>query len=115
MSKSGVVLKLPTGSPAPSGYTFVRSLRGKNIYFKKDTVPESAIDDLADLFGKMGLPQETKQVILQQTEVAKVDDLNSIIGRIQKMNVGGATRKQYKRSKTSRRNRKATKKSSRRH
>jgi len=43
------VMKVPKGSPAPAGYTFVRSTRGGDIYNMKKEV--MSVADLTSLFG----------------------------------------------------------------
>ena len=42
------VMKVPKGSPAPPGYTFVRSIRGGDIYNIKKEV---TVEDLTAMFG----------------------------------------------------------------
>ena len=41
-------MKVPKGSPAPPGYTFVRSIRGGDIYNIKKEV---TVEDLTAMFG----------------------------------------------------------------
>ena len=43
------VMKVPKGSPAPAGYTFVRSTRGGDIYNMKKEV--MSVADLTSMFG----------------------------------------------------------------
>jgi hypothetical protein len=43
------VMKVPKGSPAPTGYTFVRSIRGGDIYNVKKEV--MSVADLTAMFG----------------------------------------------------------------
>lgn len=43
------VMKVPKGSPAPAGYTFVRSTRGGDIYNMKKEV--MSVADLTAMFG----------------------------------------------------------------
>jgi hypothetical protein len=43
------VMKVPKGSPAPDGYTFVRSTRGGDIYNMKKEV--MSVADLTAMFG----------------------------------------------------------------
>jgi hypothetical protein len=110
-----IVLKLPTGSPAPPGYTFVRSTRTLDFYNKSvPTITKSDMDDLASLFGSFGMnanvpiaaaPAEKPAVaIVEDTEV---DDLLKAFGGL---GVGGrrrkATRKQKRKSRKSKKTRK---------
>lgn len=101
MPQAGIVLKLPKGSAAPQGYTFVRSLRTKNVYKKNAPapVPQADIDALIAGFAGMGI---------QGAQVQAVDDLVAALGNLQ---VGeGRTR----RRRGNRKNRRANRKSRRR-
>lgn len=64
MPQHGIIIKLAKGSPVPPGFTFVRSLRTANVYKKNEPapVPKQEIDDLADIFAKMGVAAEVKPV-----------------------------------------------------
>ena len=86
--QSGIILKVPKGTQAPAGFEFVRSLRTMNVYKKKEAapVPQSAIDDLMSMFGRMNV---------------KVTAENDLEAAMSKMTIGGGQRKTRK----SRRNR----------
>ena len=46
-----LVIKLPNGSPSPPGYTFVRTIRGVDVYNKQiQKVTQNDINELDDLF-----------------------------------------------------------------
>lgn len=46
-----LVIKLPNGSPSPPGYTFVRTIRGIDVYNKQiQKVTQNDINELDDLF-----------------------------------------------------------------
>jgi hypothetical protein len=84
-----VVVKLPTGSQPPIGYSFVRSTRNVDIYHKLVTVVTPAqVDELSDLFGMFGM--ENVALIPQDTES---DFLNAFAG----LSVGGKRSRRHKR------------------
>jgi hypothetical protein len=89
-----IVVKLKEGSTPPSGFTFIRNLRGKDIYQKKvQNISKKNIDDLVDLFGNMNV------------EVLPEDEISRLMGS---MSLGGSRRRRKKRRtrrKTSRRTR----------
>jgi hypothetical protein len=87
MPQAGIVLKLPKGSAAPGGYTFVRSLRTKNIYRKNAPapVPQADIDALIAGFAGIGIA----------AQASPVDDLERAIGALQ-INEGGGRRKTHR-------------------
>ena len=94
---SGLILKVPKGTPAPPGFTFVRTLRTMNIYKKKEAepVPQSAIDDLMNMFSRMNVK-------------AQVSVENDLEAAMSKLAIGGGkrkTRKTTKSRKTTRRRR----------
>lgn len=64
MPTAGIVLKIPKGSAAPQGWTYVRSLRTKNVYKKNAPapVPQADIDDLIAGFAGMGLAVQANPV-----------------------------------------------------
>jgi hypothetical protein len=59
----GIILKVPKGTQAPAGFEFVRSLRTMNVYKKKEEapVPQSAIDDLMNMFSRMNVKVRSLQ------------------------------------------------------
>lgn len=95
--QSGIILKVPKGTPAPPGFEFVRSLRTGNVYKKKEAapVPQSAIDDLISSFSGM------------QVQASAVNDLESAMS---KLVIGGGKRKKSKTRKS-----RSSKKTTRRH
>lgn len=92
MSKNQViVVKLKEGSTPPSGFTFIRNLRGKDIYQKNvQTVSKKNIDDLADIFGNMNV------------HVVPEDEVTRLMGSI---TIGGRRRKTRKTRRKTRRTR----------
>lgn len=97
MPQAGIVLKLPKGSAKPDGYTFVRSLRTKNIYRKNAPapVPQADVDALIAGFAAMGIAAQAN----------RVDDLERALGAL-RMNEGGgrkSRRKGHGKRKTHRR------------
>lgn len=64
MPQAGVVLKLPKGTAAPQGYTFVRSLRTVDVYKKNAPapVPQADIDALIAGFAGMGIAARANPV-----------------------------------------------------
>jgi hypothetical protein len=109
-----IVLKLPKGSPAPAGYTYVRSTRTLDFYNKTvQTVTKSDMDDLSALFGSMGVVGNTPIAPASGPAVAIVEDseVDSLMRSFGGLGVGGrrrkATRKSRKsKAKKSRKNRK---------
>ena len=97
MSKKNViVVKLNEGSTPPSGFTFIRNIRGKDIYHKNvQNVSKKNIDDLADIFGNMNV------------QVLPEDEITNLMGN---MSLGGTRRRKQR----SRRNRRRTTRRTRR-
>ena len=88
-----VVVKIPEGSSPPSGFTFVRNIRGKDIYQKNvQSVSKKQVDDLADLFGGLNVQ------ILPEDEISRL--LNG-------MSIGGRRKKRTRRMRKTRRGRKS--------
>jgi len=89
--KNIVVVKVPVGSTPPNGFTFVRSVRGKDIYQKdvKD-VSKKQVDDLADLFGGMNVQ------VLPEDEVSRL---------FEGMTLGGKRKSKRRRTRKSKRRR----------
>jgi hypothetical protein len=93
-----VLLKLPTGSSVPPGFSYVRTTRSGDIYHKViPTVTPSEMDDLNALFGQFGV---NVAVVPASTED---EFLNAFAG----MSVGGnrprkhnTVSKRFKRNKT---------------
>ncbi len=81
MPQAAIVLKLPKGSDKPEGWTFVRSLRTKNVYKKNEPkpVPQAKVDELVAMFAGMGIAAEANGV----------DDLAAAMGAL-RVNEGGA-------------------------
>lgn len=92
MPTAGIVLKLPKGSAAPQGWTYVRSLRTKNVYRKNAPapVPQADIDAIIAGFAGMGLVAQANPVADLEAALAglKMDG-----GRSKKTRRGGKKRK----------------------
>lgn len=101
-----LVLKVPKGSPAPAGYTLVRSLAKIDVYQKTDVIPvdtSTGMDDLAALFGNMGMKEQAAQInvssdseaaaVVQQIQNAPEDELIAALGGLK---LGGRRRKTRK-------------------
>jgi hypothetical protein len=103
-----VLLKLPTGSSVPPGYSYVRTTRSGDIYHKViPTVTPSEMDELNALFGQFGV---NVAVVPASTED---EFLNAFAG----MSVGGNHKRNHKtvskrsnRNTRSKRNKTASKK-----
>jgi hypothetical protein len=95
VKKNIVVVKVPVGSSPPNGFTFVRSVRGKDIYQKdiKD-VSKKQVDDLTDIFGGLNVQ------VLPEDEVSRL---------LESMTLGGKRRSRRRRTKKSRKTRKSKK------
>ncbi len=110
-----IVLKVPTGSPAPAGYTYVRTTRTGDIYHKPvQTVTRSDMDDLSALFGSMGVVGNTPIAPAARPAVAIVEDTEvaALMNAFGGLGVGGRRRKATRKSrkvKKSRKNRKSRK------
>ena len=93
--KNIVVVKVPVGSTPPNGFTFVRSVRGKDIYQKdmKD-VSKKQVDDLADMFGGLNVQ------VLPEDEVSRL---------FEGMSIGGKRRSRRRRTKKTRKSSKSKK------
>lgn len=87
--QSGLILKVPKGTPAPPGFTYVRTLRTMNIYKKKEAepVPQSTIDDLMNMFSRMNV----------KVQVSVENDLEAAMS---KLAIGGGKRKTRKSKKS---------------
>jgi hypothetical protein len=100
MPQAAIVLKLPKGSAKPDGWTFVRSLRTKNVYKKNapKPVPQADIDALIAGFAGMGIAAQANGV----------DDLAAAMGAL-RVNEGGARKTRRRRGgrKGSKRTRRA--------
>jgi hypothetical protein len=105
-----LIKKVPKGSPAPAGYTLVRSLSKIDVYQKTDVIPvdtSTGMDDLAALFGSMGVKEDAAQivtaddssaaVVVQQLQSAPEDEL---IAAMSRLGMGGRRRKTRKAKKT---------------
>lgn len=114
MPERGIILKLPTGTPAPTGYNYVRSLRHVDVYKKRNVVTKEVMDDLISLFGTMGLPEKEQEVILQKTSINAVNDLSSALSKLEMRGGLSKTRRNKKTSQYTRRHRRSSRHSSRR-
>ena len=87
--KEVVVIKIKEGSAPPSGFTFIRNLRGMDIYHKNvQGISKKNIDDLADLFGNMNV------------QILPEDEITNLMGS---MSFGGRRRRKSRRSSSKRR------------
>ena len=87
--KEVVVIKIKEGSTPPSGFTFIRNIRGMDIYHKsKQGVSKKNIDELADIFGNMNV------------QVLPEDEISRLMGN---MSLGGRRRRKTKRRTSKRR------------
>jgi len=105
-----VVIKVPTGSQPPLGYTFVRTIRDKDIYNK--TIPKITareIDDLDAFFTNMNMNGSENVAIVPES------NMDGFIQSLEQMSLGGRRKKTRKsrKSKKSKKSRKSRK--SRRH
>ena len=108
MPQAGIVFKLPKGSPAPQGFTFVRSLRTVDVYRKNAPapVPKAEVDELIAAFGRMGI---------QGAQANPVDDLEAVLAGLQLGEGRKKSRKARKGGKKSRKGRKTGRKTRRNH
>jgi hypothetical protein len=110
-----IVLKLAKGTPAPPGYTYVRSTRTLDFYNKTvQTVTKTDMDDLASLFGTMGVVGNTPIAPVERPAVAIVEDteVSALMNAFGGLGMGGRRRKasrKSRKSKKSRKNRKSRK------
>ena len=82
--KTIVVVKIPVGTNAPPGFTFVRSVSGKDIYQKDmKEVSKKQVDELADLFGGLNVQ------VLPEDEIA---------GLFESMMIGGKKKSRRKKN-----------------
>ena len=106
-----IVLKLAKGSPAPPGYTFVRSTRTLDFYNKTiPTITKSDMDELASLFGSVGIIGNTPIAPAPAVAIVDESELGGLLNSFSKLGVGGrrrkATRKQKRKSHKSKKTRK---------
>lgn len=95
-----VVIKLPTGSPPPLGYNFVRTIRGIDVYNKQiPKLTKGDIDDLDSFFGNMSMAAAPNVAIVPASTLS--DDF---INAFANSNIGGKRkgRRKSKRSNTKR-------------
>lgn len=105
-----IVKKVAKGSPAPDGFTFVRSTRAGDIYQKTET--KTSMDDLASMFGSMGVgtsataqvvpDQPAAAAIVQQLQTTPEEQLLAALGGL---SIGGRRRKTRRGGKSSRKTR----------
>jgi hypothetical protein len=111
MPKTVVLIKrVPKGSPAPAGYTFIRTTRAGDVYHKKDEIPvdtSTGMDDLAALLGSMGIKEQAAQVVVPDgssadTLVEQVQnaDEESLVKALAELGIRGGRRKTRKSKKT---------------
>lgn len=62
------VLKVPTGSKAPNGYTFVRSLKNVDLYHSTRT--ESTVNDLDAMMKAISVGQPVVAQVVPSSEYA---------------------------------------------
>lgn len=110
-----VVIKVPTGSQPPLGYTFVRTIRDKDIYNK--TIPKITtrdIDDLDVFFTNMNMNGSENVAIVPES------NMDGFIQSLEQMSLGGRRKGSIKRKglrkvKKSRKGRKSLKSKKRRY
>jgi len=106
MAKTVVLVKkVPKGSPAPAGYTLVRSLSKIDVYQKTEV--RADMDDLAALFGNMGMGDGAAQIVVpdapaaaavvQQIQAAPEDELVAAMSRLGV--AGGRRRRKTKKTR----------------
>ena len=84
--KEVVVIKIKEGSTPPSGFTFIRNIRGMDIYHKSiQGVSKKNIDELADIFGNMNV------------QVLPEDEISRLMGS---MTLGGRRRRRKTKRRT---------------
>lgn len=108
-SSQVVVIKVPTGSQPPLGYTFVRTIRDKDIYNKIiSKITERDINDLDVFFTNMNMNGSENVAIVPES------NMDGFIQSLQQMSLGGRrkTRKSRK-GRKSRKSRKTKRKGSR--
>ena len=89
-----VVIKVKTGTPPPIGYTFVRTIRGLDIYNKiipKITTTE--VDELSNYFNTMNMNMNDNIAIISQT------DEDAFLSALEKMTIGGRRKSRRKMTK----------------
>ena len=118
------VMKVPKGSPAPAGYTFVRSTRGGDIYNMKKEV--MSVADLTAMFGSSasmgGLPVYSSvaqaDVAMKDASDDQLDALADMMGAVKisapSFSLGPSTFGKARRHRKTRRGRKG-RKATRRH
>lgn len=107
-----LIKKVPKGSPAPSGYTLVRSLSKIDVYQKIDSIPvdtSTGMDDLAALFGNMGVKEDAAQIVVpdESSAAAVVQQIQSspedeLVAAMSRMGMGGGRRRKTRKAKKTR-------------
>lgn len=107
MPQYNITIRLPKGATAPAGYELAHSLRGVNIYKKKNSIQKQEIaaikaevDDLADLLGKMGV-----SAVIEVKNPVKPSDpnLNALTRQIGAFSFGGSKKKRTRKHRNSKR------------
>ena len=108
-SSQVVVIKVPMGSPAPLGYTFVRTIRDKDIYNKIiPKITERDIDDLDVFFTNMNMNGSENIAIVPES------NMDGFIQSLEQMSLGGKRKmKKSRKGRKSRKSRKTKRKGSR--
>lgn len=93
-----LVIKLPNGSPAPSGYTFVRTIRGMDIYNKRiQKVTQNDFNELDDLFKSMNVNAQPNMAVVPDSTFS-----DAFIDSFAAFTMGGKRNKKSKRMKSKR-------------
>ncbi len=89
MVLKAVVLKLPNGQPPPMDYTFVRTVRGYDVYHKMVDKPtaKEINDELSDLLSKFTMSQTPVPV-----EVSVADNEQQLEQLFGQLTMGGGRR-----------------------
>lgn len=93
-----IVKKVAKGSPAPDGFTFVRSTRAGDIYQKTEV--RTSMDDLVSMFGSLGVgtsataqvvpSQSAATAVVQQLQASPEEQLLAALGGL---SIGGRRRR----------------------
>jgi hypothetical protein len=107
-----IVRRVPKGSPAPGGFTFVRTTRAGDIYQRIEQ--RSTVDDLVSMFGTFGVgstaaaqivpSQPAATAVVQQLQTSPEEQLLAALGGL---SIGG--RRKTRKGKKSKKVRKTRK------
>lgn len=93
-----LVIKLPNGSSAPPGYTFVRTIRGMDIYNKRvQKITQNDMNELENLFNGVSVNAAPNMALVPDSTFS--DDF---IDSFAAVTIGGKMKKKSKRRKSKR-------------